>query len=283
MTFQIGCRRPELIDRIARCLRRAGASPTVRAAREVGLDLLALVWPCACAVCGAPDRQICSPCLEALGARDVWGCAPVAAQGRAEWVRTSAGVYACVAGPYSGPLRALLVGYKHGGRTGFAPVLGAQLRAPLRTALRCSREPAPLVVAAPSRPARVRERGYRHLDLLVRRALRDMRVFGRPRPLFVAGALRALPGRTGQVGLTQADRSRNAALVQVPARMRFRLCGREVVLVDDIVTTGATAAAASRALVAAGARVVAVVAICATERSDESVRIRGPEGTGAGV
>lgn len=283
MTSPIGYRRLARIDRVARCLRRMRASPAASAAREVGLDLLALVWPCACSVCGAPDRQICAPCLQALGARDARGCDPDPARGRAEWVRAPAGVSACVAGPYSGPLRALLIGYKHGGRTGFAPVLGAQLRAPLRAALDRARAPDPLVVAAPSRPARVRERGYRHLDLLVRRALQGVRGPGHPRPSFVAGALRTLPGRTGQVGLTQADRSRNAALVWVPARMRPRLRGREVVLVDDIVTTGATVAAASRALAAAGARVVAVVALCATERLDEPARAGEPGESGAGV
>ena len=238
--------------------------PWYAAPREIGLDLLALVWPCACEVCGAPDRQLCAECLRGLRLRE----------GASLWVLAPAGVRACVAGPYAGALRSLLIGYKHAGRTGFRGVLGAQLAGPLRTALeRCS-APAPAIVTVPSRPERVRERGYRHVDSIVRAALRRLlasSATGAPGPsraMLLAGALRTTPGRAGQVGLDRAGRERNASLVRVPRRMRTALRGREVVLVDDIVTTGATALAAARALDEAGAKVIAVVALCATERHD---------------
>lgn len=225
-------------------------------APDLLLDLLAILWPCACVACGAPNRDICANCHTELGQ----------AAGKCTWVDTPAGVGACVAGPYAGPLRALLVGFKHGGRTGFGRALGAQLRAPLRAALSLARSPVPLVVTVPSRPDRVRERGYRHVDVMVRHALRGMHARGDPRPLLLSGALRALPGRTGQVGLSTSERMRNASLVRVPRTMRGRLRGREVVLVDDIITTGATVLASAEALEAAGANVVAVVGLCATER-----------------
>ena len=136
-----------------------------------------------------------------------------------------------------------------------------------------------IIVAVPSRAARVRERGYRHVDLLVRGALRLGRIeASRPFAFFVPGALRALPGRTSQVGLDSGERVRNAALVAVPRRMRGRIRGRRAVLVDDVVTTGATMAAAVRVLEDAGAQVIAVIAICATERKDfrESVEVKAP-------
>lgn len=238
-----------------------------RALREMWLDLLALVWPCACEVCDAPDRQLCEDCLRGLRLRE----------GASRWVLAPAGVRTCVAGPYAGALRSLLIGYKHAGRTGLCEVLGAQLVGPLRTALeRCS-APAPAIVTVPSRPERVRERGYRHVDSIVRSALRRCRatrapgVPGAPGParaMLLTDALRTMPGRTGQVGLDPAGRERNAALVRVPRRMRTALRGREVVLVDDIVTTGATVLAAARALEETGASVIAIVALCATERHD---------------
>lgn len=240
-----------------------------RALRELWLDALALLWPTECVACGAPDRDCCDACLaEVRGGR-----------GEAAWGRTPAGVTATVAGPYAGPLRALLVALKHSGRTGFARELGARLHAPLRAACnRAGGTSVPLIVTVPSRSARVRERGYRHVDLLVRAALRvEARAHpGREHPRLAPRVLRAQRGRTSQVGLSAAERHRNAALIEVGPSARRHLRGREVVLVDDVVTTGATVLAASRALSEAGARVIAVVALCAVERRSAR-HVQAPE------
>ena len=258
--------------------------------REMLLDALALLWPTQCVNCGAPDRDSCVGCRNELRAGN----------GTATWIVTPAGVPACVAGAYEGPLRAQLVALKHAGHTGFARELGARLNAPLCVAFSLARGPTmPLLVTVPSRAARVRERGYRHVDMLVRAALRcgipapvtsaahspasggldvqsapiatDVHRTPRtaPRPWLVPRALRARPGRTSQVGLTAIQRQRNAALVEVTPAARTILRGREVVLIDDVITTGATVAAAHRALTEAGARVIAIVALCGVERRSE--------------
>ena len=224
---------------------------------EVLADLLALLWPCACLMCGAPNRQLCPDCRARLRAT----------VGTAQLARSSSGREVWVYGSYVGALRALLVACKHGGAVRLAAPLGELLSGPLLLALESQQARAPaLLVTAPSRAARVRARGYRHVDLLVRRALRCLRTRGDPGPYLVVGGLQALPGRTGQVGLRAGERERNAALVRVPKRMLGRLRGREVVLVDDIVTTGATLDAAATALEAAGATVIATVALAAAER-----------------
>src|SRR5690606_13664162 len=118
-------------------------TPPALALREIALDLLSLLWPCSCAICGAPDRELCTPCRSALRR----------AEGEWSSVVTPAGVVACIAGPYTGPLRVLLVGYKHAGRTAYAQPLGARLRAPLGAALRHTRSAEALLVTVPSRPA----------------------------------------------------------------------------------------------------------------------------------
>ena len=241
--------------------------------RELRLDLLALVWPTACVGCGRPDRDCCLPCLVEL-------------QRDAPLRHPSIGVPCVVRGAYDGPLRALLVAFKHEGRTGFARELGPELRRPLLAALALCEGPAPpVIVAAPSRRSRVRRRGYHHLDLLLNAAMRGGRVLGGRVPggrapggresdpghriaALRVRALRATRGRSSQVGLGPADRARNAARVAVRRSARAVLRGREVILVDDVITTGATVLAAGGVLEQAGARVVAVVALCVAERRD---------------
>ncbi|MFV0435566.1 MAG: ComF family protein [Leucobacter sp.] len=219
--------------------------------RELRLDLLALLWPTACVACGAADRDICDSCL--------------AEAAEAEPPRhLDLGTPCAVRGAYDGPLREMLVAFKHGGRTGFARRLGPQLRVPLLAALENCRGPeAPVLVTVPSRRSRVRQRGYQHVDVLVTSALR-----GRRARVLRLSALRALRGRRGQVGLGQVERDRNARLIAVRRPARSVLPGREVILVDDIITTGATVLAARDELERAGARVVAIVALCAVERRD---------------
>ena len=208
-------------------------------------------------------------------------------------VRELDGLPCVVRGRYEGPLRAVLVAFKHGGRAGFRRMLGEALRAPLVRAIRIAalaasgRAPcaagaagaagapgapgapgasgAPLIVAMPSRPRGVRERGYRHLDVLIASALRRQRA-----PALRVAALRTTRGRVGQVGLSAAQRERNARRIAVRRSARRIVRGRLVVLVDDIITTGASVRAARVALERAGASVVVIVALCTAERLDSA-------------
>jgi predicted amidophosphoribosyltransferase len=65
-----------------------------------------------------------------------------------------------------------------------------------------------------------------------------------------------------QVGLTRDQRRRNlAGALRVPKRRRARIEGRNVLLIDDVITTGATVEASARALKRAGAARVDVLAL----------------------
>ena len=129
-----------------------------------------------------------------------------------------------------------------------APLAGLMIRA-----FHDAAWPAPdAVVAVPMTWTRRLRRGYNQADLLARRVAQ---AFGVPR----VPALRRR-GRGGQVGRTRPDRLHLAASA-FPVRRRVR--GR-IVLVDDVLTTGATAAACTRALLRAGADDVYVLTIAKT-------------------
>lgn len=109
-----------------------------------------------------------------------------------------------------------------------------------------------IVVPVPTSSAAMRRRGYRVVDLLARRAgLRPVR------------ALTAARSTGDQRRLTRTQRARN---VTGSLRATRRLDGEEVVIVDDVVTTGATLIEAARAVRAAGGRVRGAATVAATPR-----------------
>jgi len=118
------------------------------------------------------------------------------------------------------------------------------------------------VVSVPSTVRRRRERGFNLAELLADPVARRLGVPFRPRRLVRIGE------PTPQAALTRAERRRAATgtvrlerrsrLGRFLARREGGVSGRRVLLVDDVLTTGATANACARALLEAGARDVVV-------------------------
>jgi ComF family protein len=203
-------------------------------------DLLDLVLPRDCAGCSVPGRTLCPRCAEALTARPA-ACGPTPAP---------AGMPPLVAAAaYDGVVRSLLLAHKERGRLALAGPLGRALAGAAAVHGRGL-----VLVPVPSSPASVRARGHDH-------ARRLAQVAGRRLGVRAAAVLVQGRGVEDQSGLDAAARAANLAGA---LRARRRLDGLRVVVVDDVVTTGATLAEAARALTAAGADVSGAAVVAAT-------------------
>lgn len=220
---------------------------------KLGLDLLSFLWPAACLGCGSANRDWCADCRAQFHAshRNVQ-VTPYGGE-NTEWLAS---------GVYSGMRKELIVRLKHQGQLGLAPHLGRALHGPLSALMRGRRDP-PLIVPIPSRASRVRARGYRHLELI----LRNTGLVRTPR---MGRILLPTRGRTGQVGLDERLRRENAGRLRL--RQGVSVADVPVILVDDVVTTGATLGAAHTLLTGHGARVIgaATIAVALKLRETQS-------------
>lgn len=211
--------------------------------RRAVLEAWAVALPTECSGCGAPDQSLCPACREALRPR-------VHASERD-------GITVWSALDYSGVARRVIGAYKDGGRTDAARALAPALRAAVAAALGdalptgAGRADVHLVVIPSSRSA-WRIRGFHPVSLLLRRAGLA------PTPVFRRAAAAA-----DQVGLGREARARNKRGSLVARRA---LGGFRFVIVDDILTTGATVQEARRAVLQAGGEVVGVATLAETRR-----------------
>ncbi|MCA1710325.1 MAG: ComF family protein [Actinobacteria bacterium] len=215
--------------------------------------LLDLVLPQACPGCGLAGSRWCHGCadvLAAVAARPLGATAPVPAP---------AGFPpATAAGRYAGPLRGALLAHKERGRLALVRPLGRALAAAILLL-----EPAGPVVLAPvpSDPRTVRARGHDATRRLAGVAARELRRAGVP-----ARAAPLLAHRRRVADQAGLDSNGRRANLSGAVRVRRPVAGLQVVVVDDVVTTGASLTEAARALTAAGARVLGAATVAATAR-----------------
>lgn len=209
----------------------------------------------ACVGCLRPGHSLCSGCLrhlEALPQRVTPRPAP-------EGLPPVFGV-----ATYDGVARAVILAHKEQGRLSLARPLGRALALGCFAALTTARQRPTLVhlVPAPSIRSRVRERGHDPLLRIARECRRVMRSAGIAAT--VRPVLRVVRAVEDQAELSSRARRDNLrAAFEVGGRP---LEGRAVIVLDDIITTGTTAAESTRALTAAGADVIGVSVVAATTR-----------------
>ncbi len=174
------------------------------------------------------------------------------------------------AAAYEGAVREAVNAWKDHDRADLAAVLGAAVAAVYLAA----GVPADALVAVPSSAAARRRRGREPVRELSRVAARELaREPGTSGPRALA-VLRHQRGVADQAGLGASARAANlSGAVAVAPGLRGRVCGRRLLLVDDVVTSGATLVETARALSASGGHVVGALTVAATPR-----RRAGPDG-----
>ncbi|WP_022918172.1 ComF family protein [Ruania albidiflava] len=240
----------------------SGAS-LVRSAVALGSDLLGLVLPLTCAGCGRGERSLCRTCLAAFGAP--YRCEEDTVVLAAQDYAPALGLATWTTASYAGAARHAVLAWKSGARPDLGPVLtavatraGQDLGARLSLPQRSASAPADLlVVPAPSGWRRRVSRRLVAADLAA--ALARGLARGAGAEVWAADVLRRRGGSTHRLGA--AARTRGHGAVRVVSALP---AGVPVLIVDDVVTTGATIHASRRALVAAGAPVVGAFALAAT-------------------
>jgi ComF family protein len=230
--------------------------------------LLSLLVPSRCAACDRPRTDlfgggVCRACWGALPLLDPSATCPHCAlpgdgapcsdcrQARPEVARAAALAL------YAGPMRALVLAFKFRGWDILAGAASDRLAdLARRTGLAGG---ADALVPVPSTRRRNRERGYDPAGLLAEE-------LGRRLDLPVTAGLRRRRDTVPQSSLPAVRRPANVAGAFEGSP---RTAGRALLLVDDVVTTGATAFAAARALRRAGAARVDLLVLARTPEPDD--------------
>ncbi|MFC7376306.1 ComF family protein [Brachybacterium sp. GCM10030267] len=240
---------------------RGGLLPRIR---EVAAQTCALVAPRQCP-CGTDGAWLCPGCAAALESPPVRveSCCDAlqqlsAARVREEGAHRPAGVDhtsllpVLALGEYAGDLQRMVLAWKNGGMLHLGRRIAPALAPAVTTLAAEARVRRPLLVPVPSRRSARLRRGEDHTGELAR----DLARLGAGR----ARLLRAVP-TTGQEGQGARQRRTRRIRLSPAAARRAGEDRAPVVIVDDIVTTGATLRGMHEALTEAGARVLGAVVI----------------------
>ncbi len=224
-----------------------------------------LVYPPRCPLCGnaiAAQGGLCIECWPKLETPGEPSCSTCQVPMGAGSGKTEAQCAACQTDPprhsgiysaaiYNEASRKLILQFKHGGKIALAKMLGRLMAARLPEP---NGDRAPLLVPVPLHRLRLWQRGFNQAALLAREVANNGKGI-----VLVDGLIRRKRTRSlGGLGRADREKALSGAIAMRPSR-RAIIADRDIVLVDDVFTSGATSEACVDALLDGGARSVRVL------------------------
>lgn len=160
-------------------------------------------------------------------------------------------------GIYEGSLRSLIHLFKYSGMKPLARPLSAYLERAISID-----EHFDAAIPVPLHWRKRWSRGFNQSELLARYVAKHRGI-----PLW--NALRRKQATVTQAGLSKAGRRRNVAgafVVKADPRLAAKLAGKKILLIDDVMTTGATASACAAALKRGGAGSISLLTLARVDR-----------------
>ena len=213
-----------------------------------------LLFPLSCVVCGREGRFLCNGCAPGLPRLQKPYCSLCASPGAprlCSWCEASPPSFDGIAAPYlmAGPVRDTVLGLKYRNLRAWAPHMGRLMTEYMES------EPidADVLVPVPLHRRRVRYRGYNQSELLAREISRRTDIPMNPK---VLSRNRDTPP---QVSMSSGEERRQN--MAGAFECTGDVLGKRVLLIDDVVTTGATISACAGPLKSAGALSVRALAL----------------------
>ncbi|HYH00120.1 MAG TPA: ComF family protein [Terriglobales bacterium] len=263
---------------------------------DVAASVFATVFPSNCRFCGAPLLKVsrlpvCDACIGAIQRLEgdrcpICGDRLLSFSGKAasaccgECLKEEPPFTKAVAyGSYDGALRDLIHFLKYDRVKPTASLLGrmvGELLAELGSQFKLD---LPLIVPVPLHGSKLRERGFNQSELIAAAALKVA-----PVGQLCAGVLERRRATESQTGLTPQQRKANIRGA-FKVRRPVEVSGKDIIVVDDVFTTGTTASECARVLLRAGASrvwVVTVARVLLRERIGAPLEGLEPAVAGAG-
>lgn len=211
-----------------------------------------LVYPPRCPSCGASTANHGALCLECWGELEF----PESKHGDA-LTQTTGQSEIIAATLYNEMSRGLILKFKHGGKLALAPLLGRMMASRIHN----DDDVLPAIIPVPLHPTRIWHRGFNQAAMLAR----ELAKAGKG-TLQVDALVRQK--RTPSLGTMNAEERERAlhGAIAVRDNARAGIKGKDVILVDDVVTSGATSGACVQALLDAGASSVRIACFALAHR-----------------
>ena len=216
--------------------------------------LLDLVFPRTCAGCGREGEYLCDECEDAIPRLEPPQCNVCSTPSRAAlcaWCRSANQPFNGITAPYrwTGVVQELVYSLKYRNVRASAPRLAELMSAHLMG----KSMDADIIAPVPLHPSRERERGYNQSELLARQVSSSTEI---PMDAELLARLRNTPP---QVTMTSPEERRQNVVEAFECVGDAQ--GKRVLLIDDVVTSGATVAECSAQLRKAGAATIWVLSL----------------------